>query len=156
MIREIKMRIIVDGDSCPVIEESKNIAEEKNIELIIFCDYNHNISTNYGEVKKVDQSFQSVDMQIINYIQENDIIITDDYGLASLVLSKKCLVINSKGMVYNDTNIDNLLMRRHINKKIRRAGGKHPSPSKRTKKDNKNFKKNLLNLIKQNKDNNSN
>lgn len=147
------MRIIIDGDSSPVIEESKNIAQDKNIELIVFCDYNHNISTNYGEVKKVDQSFQSVDMEIINYVKKDDIVITDDYGLASLVLSKKCLVINSKGMVYNDTNIDNLLMRRHINKKIRRAGGKHPSPSKRTNKDNIKFKRNLLKLIKENNSN---
>ena len=148
------MRIIIDGDSCPVIEETKEIAQNNNIKLIIFCDYNHNINSSYGEVKKVDQSFQSVDMEIVNFTQEKDIVITDDYGLASLVLSKKCLVINSKGMIYNNNNIDNLLMRRHINKKIRRAGGKHPSPSKRTKKDNKVFKKNLLKLIESNLNNN--
>jgi uncharacterized protein YaiI (UPF0178 family) len=148
------MRIIIDGDSCPVIEETKEIAQNNNIKLIVFCDYNHNINSSYGEVKKVDQSFQSVDMEIVNFTQENDIVITDDYGLASLVLSKKCLVINSKGIIYNNNNIDNLLMRRHINKKIRRAGGKHPSPSKRTKEDNKVFKKNLLKLIKNNLKNN--
>lgn len=150
------MRIIIDGDSCPVIEETKEIAQNNNNKLIIFCDYNHNINSSYGEVKKVDQSFQSVDMEIVNFVQKGDIVITDDYGLASLVLSKKCLVINSKGMIYNNNNIDNLLMRRHINKKIRRAGGKHPSPSKRTKKDNKVFKKNLLKLIESNLNNNSN
>jgi|SRR6056297_1969871 len=148
------MRIIIDGDSCPVIEETKEIAQKKEIKLIIFCDYNHNINSNYGVVKKVDQSFQSVDMEIVNFTQKGDVVITDDYGLASLVLSKKCLVINSKGMIYNNNNIDNLLMRRHINKKIRRAGGKHPSPSKRTKEDNKVFKKNLLKLIKNNLNNN--
>ena len=144
------MRIIIDGDSCPVIEEAKNIAQKNDIRLIIFCDYNHNINSNYGKVKKVDQSFQSVDMEIVNFIKEKDIVITDDYGLASLVLSKKCLVINSKGMIYNNNNIDNLLMRRHINKKIRRAGGRHPSPSKRTKQDNKLFIKNLIKLINEN------
>ncbi len=142
------MRIIIDGDACPVIDLAESIAHKFNIELVLFCDYNHNIKLNYGKVVKVDQSYQSVDMKIINFATRKDIIITDDYGLASLALSKKASAINSKGKIYTDKNIDTLLMKRHINKKIRRAGGRHPTAKKRSKKDDENFKINLIRLIK--------
>ncbi|HMA59187.1 MAG TPA: YaiI/YqxD family protein [Halanaerobiales bacterium] len=142
------MRIIIDGDACPVIDLAESIAHKFNIELILFCDYNHDIKLNYGRVVKVDQSYQSVDMKIINFAKRKDIIITDDYGLASLALSKKASAINSKGKIYTDKNIDTLLMKRHINKKIRRAGGRHPTAKKRSKKDDEKFKINLIQLIK--------
>jgi len=142
------MRIIIDGDACPVIDLAESIAHKFNIELILFCDYNHDIKLNYGRVVKVDQSYQSVDIKIINFAKRKDIIITDDYGLASLALSKKASAINSKGKIYTDKNIDTLLMKRHINKKIRRAGGRHPTVKKRSKKNDEKFKINLIRLIK--------
>lgn len=142
------MRIIIDGDACPVIDLAESIAHKFNIELVLFCDYNHEIELQYGRVVKVDQSYQSVDIKIINFGKKNDIIITDDYGLASLALSKKAFAINSKGKIYTDKNIDTLLMKRHINKKIRRAGGRHPTAKKRRKKDDEQFENNLIRLIK--------
>lgn len=141
------MRIIIDGDACPVIEQTEKIARKYNIKLLLFCDYNHNIELKYGEVIKVDQSYQSVDMLILNKAQKNDIIITDDYGLASLVLAKNCQALNSKGMQFTEKNINYLLMRRHLNKKIRDAGKRHPTSKKRTKKDDLFFKNKLDSIL---------
>lgn len=142
------MRIIIDGDSCPVIDLAESIAQKFKIELILFCDYNHDIKLQYGRVIKVDQSYQSVDMKIINFAKRKDIIITNDYGLASLVLSKNTSAINSKGKIFTENNIDTLLMKRHLNKKIRRAGGRHPTAKKRKKKDDEKFRNNLIKLVK--------
>lgn len=142
------MRIIIDGDSCPVIGLTESIAKTFNLKLILFCDYNHDIELEYGKVIKVDQSYQSVDIKIINYTENDDIIVTNDYGLASLVLSKNAYAINPKGHIYNEKNINYLLMKRHLNKKIRKAGGKHPTPKKRTEKDNIRFENRLKILIK--------
>ena len=141
------MRIIIDGDSCPVIDLTESIAKKFKIELILFCDYNHDIKLDYGKIIKVDQSYQSVVMNIINYTESNDIIVTNDYGLASIVLAKNTHAINANGKIYTERNIDTLLMKRHINKKIRRAGGKHPTAKKRQKKDDQKFKTNLIKLI---------
>jgi len=146
------MRIIIDGDACPVIDLAESIAHKFNIELILFCDYNHDIKLNYGRVVKVDQSYQSVDIKIINFAKRKDIIITDDYGLASLALSKKASAINSKGKIYTDKNIDTLLMKRHINKKIRNAGKQHPTSKKRTKKADLLFKNKLKFILENKKD----
>lgn len=142
------MRIIIDGDACPVVDITKNIAKRFDIKLILYCDYNHDIELDYGEVRKVDQSNQSVDMEILNNSKKGDLVVTNDYGLASLVLGKEVHAINGKGLIFNDKNIDHLLMQRHINTKIRSSGGKHPTSKKRNKKDDKKFENKLIKLIK--------
>ena len=60
-------------------------------------------------------------------------IIAQDYGLASMCLARRALVLNQNGLEYTPENIDGLLFRRHENKKLLLAG-KHPKgASKRTK-----------------------
>lgn len=141
------MRIIVDGDACPGISIIENIAKQYKLDLILYCDINHYINLDYGEVKVVDSGFQSVDMYILNVCKEKDIIITQDYGVAAICLSKKSYVINPKGYYYNEENIDRLLEERHISQKIRRAGGKTNNPKKRTKDDDIRLEKNLLKIV---------
>ena len=45
------MKIIVDGDACPGISIITNIAKNYELEVIIYCDINHYITVNYGEVR---------------------------------------------------------------------------------------------------------
>lgn len=140
------MRILIDGDACPVIEITEEVAGEKNIEIIIFADITHQISSK-NQVIVVDKYNQSVDMAIYNCCQNSDIVITQDYGLASLVLSKGAYSINHYGREYSAENIDFLLFQRHIHAKMRRAGLKHSNNAKRTEEDDCSFKKSLLALI---------
>ncbi len=56
---------------------------------MMFCDINHVINSNYSIIKYVDHGFQSVDMALINETRENDIIITQDFGVAAMALGKK-------------------------------------------------------------------
>lgn len=141
------MRIIVDGDACPGISIIENIAKKYNIELILYCDINHYIILNYGDVRVVDSGFQSVDMKVSNECTENDIVVSQDYGVAAICLGKKAKVISPKGYIYNDDNISAMLEQRHINQKIRRGGGKTANAKKRTAEDDKRLHKNILFLI---------
>lgn len=115
--------------------------------MIIYCDIHHFIQSNYSVVKVVDSGFQSVDMYVMNETKEGDIIVSQDYGVAAICLSKKAKVINPKGYIYDEKNIDRLLEERHISQKIRRSGGKTSNPKKRTDEDNIRLEKNLLKLI---------
>ncbi|MEJ6949767.1 YaiI/YqxD family protein [Natronospora cellulosivora (SeqCode)] len=142
------MRILVDGDACPVINECEKLASDFDCELIIYTDLAHQIKSKIGQVIVTDTATQSVDMLVYNNAKKNDIIITQDYGLAALVLGKKTYVINHFGNFYNDENIDYLLMLRHHNSKIRRAGKKHPGFNKRTDEDNKAFYNTMFSLLK--------
>ena len=142
------MRIIVDADSCPVKEFIEKAAKENNIEVVMYCDINHIIESDYSEVKVVDNGFQSVDMYVANDASKSDVVITQDYGVAAMVLGKKAYAISPKGHIYSNENIDRLLFERHISAKVRRGGGKTSNPKKRTMEDNKRLYENLIRLIK--------
>ncbi|MFW5976853.1 MAG: YaiI/YqxD family protein [Bacillota bacterium] len=144
------MRILVDADSCPVLDIIEKIARNYNLDLLIFSDIYHNIKSDYGKIKKVDRKDEEADMILFNHSRSRDIVITQDYGLAAMLLSKDCKVINNKGQIFSDDNIDYLLMKRHHNSKLRRAGKKHPTAKKRKKKDDIKFKKSLEKIIKLN------
>lgn len=144
------MRIIVDGDGCPGISIIEKCAQEYDLELIVYCDIHHFISLDYGDVKVVDSGFQSVDMKVSNECKENDIIVSQDYGVAAICLGKRAHVINPKGTIYTNENIGGMLEQRHISQKIRKAGGRTPNARKRTSEDDERLLKNLLFIIKSN------
>lgn len=142
------MRILVDGDGCPVIDIITDIAAEFDLELIVYTDINHRHQLDYGTLKVVDQGFQSVDMILCNNINPGDIVITSDYGLAALSLSRKAEVLGFSGRVFTDQNIERLLAKRHRQFKERKKTGRHTSHKKRTELDDQRFKKELLKMLK--------
>ncbi|WP_294152623.1 YaiI/YqxD family protein [uncultured Clostridium sp.] len=141
------MKIIIDGDASPGISIIEKIAESYKIPVIIFCDIHHFIQSDYSMVRIVDSGFQSVDMYVANETKANDIVISQDYGVAAICLSKKAAVMNTKGYIYNNDNIERLLEERHIYQKIRKGGGRTANPKKRTSEDDDRLKKNLIYLI---------
>ncbi|WP_027634574.1 YaiI/YqxD family protein [Clostridium hydrogeniformans] len=141
------MRIIVDGDGCAGKEVIESLAKEFSVVLKLFCSYNHSITLKYGEVKYIDPSFQSVDMVVFNECKSGDIVITQDFGVAAMVLSKGVYSISPKGYIFSDNNMDRLLFERHIGSKVRRGGGRTKGPKKRTSEDDERLYKNLKYLI---------
>lgn len=129
------MNLIVDADACPSIKLITNKAKEYKIDLILYSDYTHDLKNEYGKIITVSKGFQSVDMVISNNIEKDDILITQDFGLATIGLSKGAHVIHPKGMIYSDENIDGLLFERHLNNKERKNRNHIKGPKKRTKED---------------------
>ena len=68
------MRIIIDGDACPGISIIERIAKKYSLQVILYCDINHFIRSDYSDVRIVDSGFQSADMYIMNETKENDIV----------------------------------------------------------------------------------
>ncbi len=73
------MRILIDGDACPGISIIEKTAKKYNIEVLLYCDINHFINSDYIAVKVVDGGFQSVDMYIMNETKYYDIFVYQDY-----------------------------------------------------------------------------
>ena len=141
------MRILIDADGCPVVNETIKVAHKFNLESIIFCDTSHNFDEKNVKVRVVSKGIDAVDFAILNNIEKGDIVITQDYGLASLVLSRNSYAINQSGMVYTNENIDELLYSRYISKKMRNSGARIKGPKKRDKSQDIIFKENLEKLI---------
>ncbi len=141
------MNIIVDADACPGVKLITDIAIKYNIKLTLYNDNTHNIESDYADVITLSKGFQSVDMVIANDIKKGDILVTQDFGLATIALSKKAYVLHPKGMIYTNDNIDNLLYERHLNSKLRKSGKHTKGPKKRTKEDDQNLIKALELII---------
>ena len=144
------MRIIIDGDACPqkVREICEKAAKEFGVGLIIVSDIDHYIVSDF-EVVVVERGRESVDYKIVQMFKQGDILITQDYGLASLILGKASAIIHTAGFFINKNNIDSLLQSRYISERIRKQGGKTKGPSKRRKEQDENFKKCLYKALRE-------
>ncbi|MCT4563743.1 MAG: YaiI/YqxD family protein [Maledivibacter sp.] len=141
------MKILVDADGCPVKNIIVRIAKEYKIPVTMFADTSHLIDDGYSEVVIVGKGYDSVDFALINNVDKGDIIVTQDYGVATMTLSKKAYSINQNGLIYTNDNMDRLLFQRYLSKKVRRAGGKTTNAKKRKKEDDKRFENSLRAMI---------
>jgi uncharacterized protein YaiI (UPF0178 family) len=141
------LKILVDADACPVKKIIESVAAQHQVKLILVSNPHHRLSSEWGEVMTVDPASQSADITIANLTREYDIVVTQDYGLAAMVLGKKAAAINHSGMVYTIDNIDALLMQRYLNAKARQRKEKIKGPKKRSAADNLGFETNFIKLV---------
>jgi uncharacterized protein YaiI (UPF0178 family) len=142
------LRIIIDADACP--REVKSICVEVskkyNLELIMVVDSAHELRGNF-RVIQVEKGDDSVDLEIMKISTKSDIVITQDYGLATIILEKTHSVIHPNGFIYNKFNIDTLMFSRHMSAKIRASGGRTRGPKKRKVNNDLEFKETLLSIL---------
>ena len=133
------MKILVDADACPVKEIIVRLAKQRQIPVTMLIDTSHQINDGYSTVITVDKQADSVDFALMGLLCREDVVVTQDFGLAAMVLGKGARTLNQNGMIYTNDNIDKLLMERHIGAKVRRGGGRTKGPAKRTTEDNERF-----------------
>lgn len=144
------MKILVDADACPVTKIVEQIAKREHISCILLCDSNHILNSDYSEVKVIEAGPDAVDFALLNLCKKGDIVVTQDYGVAAMILGKGAYGIHQSGKWYTNQNIDQLLMERHLAKKARMGKGKHhlKGPSKRTEEEDKRFLESFEKLLK--------
>lgn len=143
------MKILVDADACPVVKITEQVARQYKIPVILLCDTNHVLRSDYSEVRFVGAGADAVDFALVNLCKKGDIVVTQDYGVAAMVLGKGAYGLHQSGRRYTNENIDRLLMERHLAKKARMGSGKHhmKGPAKRTEEDDLRFREGLCRLI---------
>lgn len=122
------MALLVDGDACPDLPAIRDLAWKYQVEMTVFVDYAHFLV-------------------LLKQVQANDLVITQDYGLASLVLSKGAKVLHISGKVIDDNNIEELLMSRYVSAKQRKSGKRTRGPAKRTDEVRNQFLKQLDKIL---------
>ena len=143
------MNILIDADGCPVVDITLALAGMHGIPCLIICDTAHYIYREGAETLVVDKGADSADLAIANRAQPSDIVITQDYGLASMCLARQAKVLHQDGWAYTEDNIQALLFQRHAAKAHRMAGGRIKGPSKRKPQQNTQFAEVLENLLQQ-------
>ena len=139
--------VLIDADGCPVVDLTIRICRSRQIPVLILCDTAHQIQREGAQTLVFDKGADSVDFALVNRVHPGDIVVTQDYGLASMCLARQARVLNQNGLEYTSDNIDFLLVRRHENKKLLRSG-KHPKgPAKRTREQDNAFAQTLGKML---------
>ncbi|WP_139368287.1 DUF188 domain-containing protein [Evansella clarkii] len=145
-----KPKIFVDGDSCPVVPEVLKAAENYRAAVVFVSSYAHIRKGEFPDFVvqlTVDQDKEAADLKIANEINKDEIAVTDDLGLSSLLLGKGVTVLNSRGRQVTNQQIDYLLDSRYQSAKLRRAGKKTKGPKKLTSEDRETFIKELEKVL---------
>ncbi len=137
------MKIIIDADGCPVVYETIEVAKNYGVETLIISDTAHHFNIEGISSIIVDRGADAVDFEVIRHLNQHDLVVTQDYGLAAMVLAKKGYAMSQNGLLYHDQNIEALLLSRHHSQKMRKAKIRVKGPKKRTAIDNERYKEAL-------------
>lgn len=137
------MRLFIDGDGSPVKEDVIELASKKKLEVVIVTSVDHYTTKEYPQnvqLVYVDRGTDSADFKIVGLIHQGDFLVTQDYGLASLVLPKGVRVFHQSGKEFAESNIGSLLEQRYHSGKMRKAGLRTRGPKPFTKEDHATFR----------------
>jgi uncharacterized protein YaiI (UPF0178 family) len=141
------MKIIVDADACPksVLRVSIEIGHQYGVPVWTVASFHHNIHSDHPIVVGGDP--QEADIKIINITEAGDIVITQDWGLAAVVLGKRARCLSPTGIDFRSAKIEFLLEEREIKSKLRRSGERTKGPRKRTLGDDRRFESCLKRIL---------
>ncbi|MDA8224242.1 DUF188 domain-containing protein [Desulfosporosinus sp.] len=142
------MKIIVDADACPkaVLQICQRLAGDYAIPVWTVASFNHNIVSDNHIV--VGNSSQEADIRVVNLAQKGDVAVTQDWGLAAMLLGKGVKCLNPIGREFNPSTIEFLLEEREAKAKFRRSGGRTKGPKKRMPENDLQFESCLLAVLK--------
>lgn len=141
------MKVLLDADGCPVVAVAVRLCKKYHIECLILCDTSHEFHIEGAQTFVFDKGADSVDYALVNRVAAGDIVITQDFGLASMCLSRSALVLHQDGWEYTQENMDALLLIRHDSRKLRAAGVRMKGPKKRNSHQNEAFEAALEKLL---------
>ena len=124
------MRILVDADACPVLEIIRRLGSEAGVAVITVSSFRHDIGG--ADHVMVGPEPQAADMAIINRTRRGDVVVTQDWGLAALVLAKGAAALSPWGHRFEEDEMDGRLAQRALHARLRRGGVRLPGPRRRT------------------------
>lgn len=136
--------ILVDADACPVKEEISRLSHTYKVDVCYVASYSH-VMTNKteGNWVYVDDEKESADLYILNHAKKDDVVVTQDIGLASMLVSKNVYVLTPRGKQYEESEMELSLHMRFLSAKERRKGNYSKGPKAFSVKDRERFVQSL-------------
>ena len=141
------MKVLIDADGCPVVDMTVKLCGKYRVSCIILCDTAHEMQREGAQTLTFDKGADSVDFALVNRICAGDLVITQDYGLASMCLARNAFVLHQDGWTYTEDNIGALLFQRAESRRYRASGGRLKGPAKRTRQQDQTFYNALEQLL---------
>ncbi len=141
------MKILVDADACPkpVLEICMRLGRNYGVSVWTVASFNHSIESDHHVT--VGDDFQEADIKVINLTETGDIVITQDWGLAAVVLGKGARCLSPHGREFHSDRVPFLLEEREVKAKVRRSGGRTKGSGKRTSEDDHRFETRLEKVL---------
>lgn len=154
--------LYIDADACPVTREALAVARAERVPCVIAGNSTQNLERSiratdprepcagfWVRTLQVGVGSDSADFAIVEELQPTDVVVTQDIGLASIVIGRGARAIGVRGHVYNPLTIDSMMFIRHEEKKARRAGGRTGGPAAFIDEDRERFSRNLRQIIRE-------
>jgi uncharacterized protein YaiI (UPF0178 family) len=119
------MKIWVDADACPkIIKELlfKTVIRKKINLILVANSYVPYPNSNFIKCIQVSSGFDKADQHIIDEVEQNDLVITQDIHLAHEVLTKNANALNPRGELFSKETIKARLSMRDVHEQMRSMG----------------------------------
>lgn len=135
--------LFIDADACPVTREAISAARQLGIPVMLVANGTQNLERHTRragvEAVQVSSGADAADFAVIERLASGDVVVTQDIGLAAMVLGRGAAAVSPRGRVFHLATIDAEMHIRHEEKKLRRAGGRHGGPRAFTDEDREHF-----------------
>jgi len=142
------IEIFVDGDGCPVKDETYAVASRYGVPVALVANSRLGVPEGLGiEMVLVDQGPDAADDWIAERVRPGDVVVTADIPLAARCLEAGARVLGTNGRVFSEDAIGDLLATRHLKAYLREAGVVSGGPPSMSAKDRSRFLSKLDELV---------
>lgn len=140
--------ILIDGDACPVKDESYAVAARYGLPIALVANARLNVPEGLGvQMIVVDQGPDEADDWIVEHVERGDVVITADLPLAARCLDAGARVLGTNGRALSEASIGGLLATRDLKESLRGAGVMTGGPPALSDKDRSRFLSTLDELV---------
>ncbi|MFB6347151.1 MAG: DUF188 domain-containing protein, partial [bacterium] len=139
--------VYVDADACPVVDDVVELVDESRIVIVHNRHHNINVEAENVTVRQSGDRADAADHYIYNHLDAGDIVITDDLGLAGLVLGRDGRVLRFRGDRPTKDDIDLRLAIREAARRERQKSRRVSGPPEFTEEDRDSFRQGLIKLL---------
>lgn len=145
--------VFIDADACPVTREAIAVARTRGLPVVLVGnttqDFSRHLHRAGVTALQVGQGRDSADFAIVERLQPGDAVVTQDIGLAAMVLGRGGLAISPRGRTFSRATIDIELEVRHAEARHRRRGGRTGGPPAFTDEDREQFSESFERLLRE-------
>jgi uncharacterized protein YaiI (UPF0178 family) len=145
---EPTIAIFVDGDACPVKDETYAVATRYGVPVALVANSPLFVPDGMGvELIVVDEGPDAADDWIAERARPGDVVVTADLPLAARCLTAGARVLGSNGRVFDEDSIGGLLATRELKEHLRGAGVTTGGPPPLSPRDRSRFSSKLDELV---------
>jgi uncharacterized protein len=142
------IEIFVDGDGCPVKDETYVVATRYGIPVALVANSRMYVPEGFGvELVLVEQGPDAADDWIAENVRAGDVVVTSDLPLAARCLAAGARVLGNNGREFSEDAIGDLLATRDLKAQLRGAGVMSGGPPPLSARDRSRFQSKLDELV---------